>query len=1383
MRRRSTGYLAWTLLAGLFLASADLCIADSGVTSWGYYWKGKSGIFVPVSASPALGDAVAVAGGAGHSLALLGDGTVVGWGDNTFGQASQPANLNRVVAIAAGDYHSLALRADGTVVAWGDNSSGQVSVPADLTNAVAICGGFSHSLALRADGTVVGWGDDTVGQIGVPAALNNVIAIAAANVHSIALKGDGTVVAWGNNFYGECNVPSDLTNAVAISAGGGHNVALTADGRIVGWGDNSFGQAIPPGSLSNVVAAAAGGVHNVALQADGSVIAWGGGTTVDLSTGGDYGQAVVPAGLTNVAAVAAGYIHSLALVRTGPPVITGPMVNRTVLYGSTADLRVSAAGAQPLTYQWLFNGTNLDAATNSLLELANIVTGQAGKYSVMVSNEFGAITSSAMDLMVAPLFITRQPQSQVTLAGTTVSLQVVAAGVGPFTYQWRFEDVDLPGATLSSLVLTNVQTSDAGRYSVLVSNQVGSVMSSNATLSLTQIKVWGGYFGISNVPPISGNVVGISGGLYHCLALRDDGTVVAWGDNYYGELNVPANLTNATAVSAGDHYSLALKADGTVVGWGWNGLGQTSVPNNLSNVVAISAATIHSLALKSDGTVVAWGSGNIWPNTYVPAVVPPLLSNVVAISAGRDYSMALQADGSVTAWGMVDGSSISVPTSASNVVAIAAGRDHRLALRADGTVIAWGSDRSGQIDVPAGSSNAVAIAAGEYHSLALRADGTVLAWGANDTGQSAVPAGLTNVTAIAAGFYHSIAMTQAGAPVLRSDLVNTVVIYGARVYLHVNAVGAGPLVYQWQCNLTNILGATAATLQIDAAGFSDAGVYSVIVSNPFGTVTSSSATLGVVPFVITQHPRDQFTSRGGTVTLSAAAASQLPLSYQWQFNGTNLPGATDKTLVLQNAQLSQAGGYCAVISNSLGTQTSGTATVEIGQVISWGDNSFGQTNLPPGLTNIVAVAAGEFHSAALRADGTVVGWGQVGTPSNMTNITALGAGWNYSLGLKADTTVVVSGVNDSVRTIPAGLSNVVAIAAGGSHCLALTIDGRVSAWGYNYYGQTNVPAGLSNIVAVAAGDEHSLALKADGTVVVWGDNDWGQLNVPAGLTNVVAIAAGFQHSLALRADGTLAVWGANYAGATNMPSGITDVIAISAGGHHNVALRSDRTLISWGDGSIGQASPPWYATNLVMVSAGAAHNVAILDSLWPLVVQVKPPAGGKNLQATQYLRIFNRSPFTYPAALIHIRNLPPQVLVLNATGLDGQGNPFIQSNRVLPPGASADLQIEYLTPDGHIPNVKLTGEVALPLPGSIQPISRWARQPNGNFLLEFNSFVSAAYRVQYTSDLLNWNAASPMLQGTGQKLQWVDSGPPYTESAPAGVPCRFYRVILAPQGQ
>ena len=152
------------------------------------------------------------------------------------------------------------------------------------------------------------------------------------------------------------------------------------------------------------------------------------------------------------------------------------------------------------------------------------------------------------------------------------------------------------------------------------------------------------------------------------------------------------------------------------------------------------------------------------------------------------------------------------------------------------------------------------------------------------------------------------------------------------------------------------------------------------------------------------------------------------------------------------------------------------------QVVAWGLNTVGQTNVPPGLTNVTMIACGIFHNLALKSDGKVVGWGQntsgeTNVPGWLTNATAVAAGWSFSLALRADGTVAGWGQNNFRQTnAPIDLTNAVAVAAGGGHCVALRANGTVSAWGLNSYGQTNVPPGLSNIVAIAAAFDSSLAL-------------------------------------------------------------------------------------------------------------------------------------------------------------------------------------------------------------------------------------------------------------------------------------------------------------------
>jgi hypothetical protein len=286
---------------------ADVEFSEGGVVAWGYDLFGQTNV------PGGLSNAVSIAGGGYHSLALLNDSTLAAWGLDNDGQADV-AGLSNVVAVAGGGYHSLALLNNGTVAAWGDDVSGQVDVPPGLGNVVAVAGGGYHSLALLNNGTVAAWGDDTYGQTNVPAGLSNVVAVACGDYHSLALLNNGTVVAWGYDVHGETNVPAGLTNVAAIASGGYHGLALLNDGTVVAWGDNVSGETNVPAGLTNVAAVAGGDFHSLALKNDGTVVAWGDNA---------QNQTNVPAGLGNVVAVAGGIYHSMALTSAvaNPPVI------------------------------------------------------------------------------------------------------------------------------------------------------------------------------------------------------------------------------------------------------------------------------------------------------------------------------------------------------------------------------------------------------------------------------------------------------------------------------------------------------------------------------------------------------------------------------------------------------------------------------------------------------------------------------------------------------------------------------------------------------------------------------------------------------------------------------------------------------------------------------------------------------------------------------------------------------------------------------------------------------------------------------------------------------------------------------------------------------
>jgi alpha-tubulin suppressor-like RCC1 family protein len=145
------------------------------------------------------------------------------------------------------------------------------------------------------------------------------------------------------------------------------------------------------------------------------------------------------------------------------------------------------------------------------------------------------------------------------------------------------------------------------RFSIALLAWVSICQLSIARLTAANFVVAWGSGPATNVPPELTNVVALSAGAYHDLALLGDKTVLAWGNNGYSQANVPTDLTDVSAVSAGFYHSVALREDGTVVVWGAGNRDQRLVPSGLSNAVAIAAGGFHTLALLKDGSVKNWG--------------------------------------------------------------------------------------------------------------------------------------------------------------------------------------------------------------------------------------------------------------------------------------------------------------------------------------------------------------------------------------------------------------------------------------------------------------------------------------------------------------------------------------------------------------------------------------------------------------------------------------------------------------------------------------------------------------------------------------------------------------------------------------------------------
>jgi Immunoglobulin I-set domain len=182
------------------------------------------------------------------------------------------------------------------------------------------------------------------------------------------------------------------------------------------------------------------------------------------------------------------------------PFITTQPASRFTNSEASVQFNVVAVGTPPFSHQWFKGGTSLTdggniwGAQTAILTLTNVLGGDAGGYSVRITNVYGSITSQVATLTVVDPFIVTQPGSRSTNAGASIQFNVVAVGTAPFSYQWLKggttlnDGGNISGAQTAMLTLNNLLGGDAGCYSVIVTNGYGSVTSQVATL--TVVNLW-----------------------------------------------------------------------------------------------------------------------------------------------------------------------------------------------------------------------------------------------------------------------------------------------------------------------------------------------------------------------------------------------------------------------------------------------------------------------------------------------------------------------------------------------------------------------------------------------------------------------------------------------------------------------------------------------------------------------------------------------------------------------------------------------------------------------------------------------------------------------------------------------------------------------------
>ncbi len=612
-----------------------------------------------------------------------------------------------------------------------------------------------------------------------------------------------------------------------------------------------------------------------------------------------------------------------AVTSFSAPVILTQPANQAVAPGKTATFSVVASGAQPLQYQWLFNGVPLAGAYSSTLTLNFVQPARAGNYSVLVSDSSGTVTSAPAVLMVGNFsmpMIGTQPSSQTVAAGANVNFNVSASGTAPLGYQWLFNGATISGATGATLSLTAVQSAQAGNYVAVVSNAMGAVTSAVAVLTVT-----------NPGPPV--------------IATQPASQTVTAGTN----VNFSVTATGAPPLN----YQ-----------WRFNGANITSATSSmysLANVQSAQAGGYSAVIGNSVGSVTSAVAVLTVTNPIPPTIVTQPASQTVAAGVNVSFNVAASGTPPFSYQWRFNGANVSGATGATysltSVQPAQAGNYSVVVGNSAGAATSSVAVLSVTITTTPPSivtqPSSQTVIAGTSASFSVAATGTVplqYQWlfnGANVSGATGTTYSLANVQSTQAGNYSVVVtnsagavtsavavltVTSSGAPAIVTPPANQVVAPGKSVTFSVVATGTQPLQYQWLFNGAPLAGAYSPTLTLNFVQANRAGNYSAVVINSSGSVTSAPAVLtvgNVTPPTISSQPASQATTTGANVSFTVGANGTAPLSYQWLFNGASLSGATGATLSLTKVQTTQSGNYSVIVTNSFGAATSAVAVLTV----------------------------------------------------------------------------------------------------------------------------------------------------------------------------------------------------------------------------------------------------------------------------------------------------------------------------------------------------------------------------------------------------------------------------------------------------------------------
>jgi hypothetical protein len=652
----------------------------------------------------------------------------------------------------------------------------------------------------------------------------------------------------------------------------------------------------------------------------------------------------------------------------------------------------------------------------------------------MVTNAYGMVTSSVATLtVIVPPIINVQPASQLSSVSNSVSFNVgLSQGTTP-AYQWRQNGVPIPGATQSSLSFTSLLWSNAGTYSVVVTNMAGSQTSSGAVLTILQAAF--SYFdgfesyqpgsvdnntaGSPNTSPsdpwwalntssargvVTNASTGVSphGGsqlLGTAGSLRQDYLNLLYrmnaGQVYYGNLMVewwfydPFGANASGATNSQDY--VALCEDVPVSTTGDTSSSFTSVNQRMS--LGAYNGTVGYNYLNYQARIIggagSFGSQNSWYNTATIRSIgwhhARIIVGIPNSTNSASISMYIDNMTNATVTSPVCG------TNGFNIIEI----NHDMSVAAGA---GWYYDdltfRAANdpwiIEQPVSQT----VNAGQSAFFATVAVGTSYQWqfnGNNIAGANASSYTIGSVATTNGGNYACVitgtngaisttpaALTVSGPPSIVSQPSSLTVTQNQNASFSINAAGTAPLSYQWWFSNAPISGATSTNYAVTNAQSADAGDYYVVVTNTLGGATSSVATLTVlVPPSITVQPQSQVVAAGNCATFSVTASGTSPLIYQWQWNGA--PQVTGTAYASYNA--CNAGSYSVLVSNSVGVAQSDMVTLSFTNPPPAQPGHFDSLNLLTGGSLQLNMSGTPYSNYVLEITGNLMNWAPLTTLS------------------------------------------------------------------------------------------------------------------------------------------------------------------------------------------------------------------------------------------------------------------------------------------------------------------------------------------------------------------------------------------------------------------